>query len=375
LHIASLYLRDFRNYREERLTFSDCTNLILGNNGRGKTNLLEAIVVLTTSKSFRHVSDQKLRRWGAAGYTVRGVFVGEGGDCDIVLDYSGQKKDLTINGVRENKLSNILGQVYCVLFSFEDILFVTGPPYLRRGFLDLVLATVYPLYYSNLKTYLHLIKQKNRYLVDSENIDETLLSTWNEGLSQTGTFILKKRMELVQFINVYIEQNSDSLTQFSGPLNLHYRSTVPVLSPSVSDSELHTGFMEVLEKKKNTELRLRRAVVGPHRDDFSFLDEKSEIRFFGSVGEARLSSIILKLAQAAFYRETKNVNPLILVDDILLELDSGNRESVLGLFGRGNQILIATTERIRLPEIFSPDRVFIISDKGEITCKEEKDHH
>ncbi len=375
MHITSLYLRDFRNYIEERLKFSDCTNLILGNNGRGKTNLLEAIYVLSTSKSFRHVSDQKIRRWGTAGYTVRGVFVTEGGDFDIALEYSEQKKNLTINGVQENKLSNILGHVYCVLLSFEDILFVTGSPYLRRGFLDLVLATVDPLYYSNLKTYLHIIKQKNRYLGDNETIDETLLSTWNEGLIQTGTFILKKRIELVQFINSYIEQNSVNLLQFSGPLKLHYRSTVPTLSPGVSDSELQTGFIEVLGKKRDTELRLRRAVVGPHRDDFSFFDEKSEIRFFGSVGEARLASIIIKLAQAAFYREKKNVIPLILVDDILLELDSGNRESVLSLFGEGNQMLIATTERIRLPEIFSPDRVFIISDRGNISWKEEKDHH
>lgn len=374
MHIESLYLKNFRNYPEERVFFSEKTNLILGNNGQGKTNLLEAIFVLSTTKSFRHASDQKIKRWGTAGYRANGFFVTERGDFDISLEYMQQKKRVIINGVQEKKLSDIIGYVYCVLFSFEDIALITGPPYLRRGFLDLILATVDPIYFNNLKNYLQLIKQKNRYLRDSAIIDTNLLCTWNEQLAHAGSYILQKRVTLIHFINLFIEEDATGISQFTGPLKLVYRSTIPDVTPDSSVSNLQDSFIKALEIKMEVERRLQRAMVGPHRDDFSFFVQDSEIRFFGSIGEARLASIILKLSQSSYYRKVKTVHPLILIDDILLELDSGNRERVFSLFGEENQMVITTTERIRLPEIFSPDRVFHISDEGGIEWKGKGNH-
>jgi DNA replication and repair protein RecF len=365
LFIASLQLQNFRNYEEVRVDFSERTNLILGDNGRGKTNLLESVYLLSTSKSFRRASDEKLTKRGNDGYLVSAAFHGEdSAENTIVLEYRDHRKSLSINGVRERRISDLIGQVFCVLLSFEDIHLVTGPPYLRRGFLDLILSTVDPLYFDALKTYMQVIKQKNRYLNDADVYEGDLLTVWNDQLIRAGFYILEKRIELITFFNGFMSSKREQLKQFSSPPSLIYRSTVPGIGEKSGGEELRTRFEEILLSRMDAEMRHRRAVYGPHRDDFSFYDGESEIRYFGSIGEARLSSIMLKLAQGAYYRELRKVYPIILVDDILLELDTRNRESVLSLFGNDNQLLITTTERPKLPELFSPDRVFHIREEG-----------
>lgn len=132
--MESLYLKNFRNYGEINISFSPGTNLILGDNGEGKSNLIEAIYMLSTSKSFRSSSDKKISQWGADRYNVIGQFLNEQNSFEISIEYSEEKKHLLINGSPQKKVSNIIGYVYCVLYFFEDIYLITGPPQLRREF-------------------------------------------------------------------------------------------------------------------------------------------------------------------------------------------------------------------------------------------------
>jgi len=365
LYITSLYLKDFRNYRDQHIKFSEESNIILGNNGQGKTNLIEAIFVLSTSKSFRHVSDRKMVRWGTEGYIVRGSFITERGEYDVSLECKDQKKNFFINGVPEYKVSSIIGYIYCVLFSFEDIFLITGSPQVRRNFLNLVLSTVDPLYFHNLKLYIQLIKQKNRYLKDSGIIDKKLLGVWNDQLAQAGSYIVQKRIAFIDFINLYIVEHGGQLTHFRAP-RMFYKSNIRGVGNTSTLSDIEDAFREELLKRMNMEIGASQSVTGPHRDDFVFFENNYEIRYFGSIGEARLSSIMLKMAQGAFYSKSKAVIPLMLIDDILLELDSRNREKVLSLFRNKNQMIVTATERVRLPEIFSFRRVFHISNDGDI---------
>jgi DNA replication and repair protein RecF len=362
LYILSLYLKDFRNYRESRVEFSEKTNLILGNNGRGKTNLLESIYLLSTSKSFRRISDQRIKRWGTDGYLIQGRFHNGAGETSISLKYADRRKQLAVNGVKESRISDIIGHVYTVLLSFEDTALITGPPYLRRGLLDLILSTVDPLYFDTLRTYMHAVKQKNRYLSTAEKFDAALFDAWNDALVDAGSYIIERRMFLMEFLNRFLLDRAGELAQFSTPLQLRYRSSI---QDDYGDS-VRERFAAQLAAKVDTERRLRRAAYGPHRDDFAFHDNRSEIRYFSSIGEARLASIVLKLAQASYYESKRGIRPILLVDDIFLELDSANRERVLSLFGGENQILVTTTERPRLPEIFSPDRVFHLGGDGSV---------
>jgi DNA replication and repair protein RecF len=373
LFLESLSLKNFRNYSRVNISFSQGTNLILGKNGAGKSNLLEAIYILSTSKSFRSVNDSKLKRWGTDNYDVKGLFSSESGFYEIELSYIGDKKRLLINNSPEERISNIIGFVYCVIFFFDDILLVTGPPKVRRSFLDLILSTIDPLYFKYLKNYMNVLKQKSRYLKDSNRIDRNLLLSWNEKLVDSGSYILHKRYTLVSFINSFIEQSVRKVFNSRYPFKLIYRTNVYGADIGCSIDSIHNSFTAELERKVDKEIRVSQCIIGPHRDDLIFTDEKLDVRSFGSVGEARLSSIILKCAQSAFY-QNRGIIPILLIDDILLELDKMNMETVLTLVSGKSQKIITTTEIVKLPEIFSYDEMFYIKEKGRLICKGTKKH-
>jgi DNA replication and repair protein RecF len=135
---------------------------------------------------------------------------------------------------------------------------------------------------------------------------------------------------------------------------------------SGSIDEIGSSYKKALSTGMKNEIEGRQVIVGPHRDDFGFYDSRHSVRHFGSTGEARLASILLKLAQVSFYTDVKKVKPVLLVDDILPELDPENKKSVLSLFGKENQVMVTAIEQSQLPEIFSCDRVFNIYENGAI---------
>lgn len=370
LYIEALDLYNFRNFERIHLSFSKGINLVLGNNGVGKSNLLEAVYMLSTSKSFRNASDQKIVKWGSKQYGVRGTFRSENRTLEISIDYDGEKKSLAIDRMPERRISSIIGYVYCVLFFFEDIYLITGPPYARRNVLNLILSTVDPLYFSNLRSYVTVVKQKNRYLKEATSIDKTLLQTLNDQLAETGSYLLYKRLLLIDYVNSFIEKTLERCEDIVFPFRADYRSTVPDISSRTDIEGIKRAFLERLGMRMEKERIYAQSITGPHRDDVQFTDNRFSIRHFGSVGEARLSSIVLKLAQASYYIETRGVVPILLIDDVLLELDHKNMEHVLQMIGGETQMIITTTERIKLPETFSYNQVFSISDRGDITCKE-----
>ena len=365
MFLESIFLRNFRNYAEQEISFSRGKNLVLGDNGAGKSNLLEAVYVLSTSKSFRQAADSKLTRWGCEGYHVKGMFSSPRGRYTIDIIVQNDRKRLLVNGTQEDRISNIIGYVYCVVFYFDDILLVTGPPRVKRGFLDLVLSTVDPLYFDNLRRYLNVVKQKTCYLKNAALVDRDLLLSWNEQLVQSGGYIVDKRYGFVEFINDFLEGRVRDVYRTEALFSLCYRTKVSSGERQQSVDSIKKSFAEMLEGYTEREIRFAQCLVGPHRDDLTFMDENHDVRYFGSIGEARLSAIFLKLAQAYFYTSTKGVVPILLMDDILLELDKRNMEMVIELFDKESQTFVTTTERAKLPEILSYDTVFHI-DRGKI---------
>ena len=365
MFLESIFLYNFRNYDEQKISFSRGKNLVLGDNGAGKSNLLEAVYVLSTSKSFRQAADSKLTRWGCEGYHVKGMFSSPRGRYAIDIVVQKDRKRLLINGTQEDRISNIIGYVYCVVFYFDDILLVTGPPRVKRAYLDLILSTVDPLYFDNLRRYLTVVKQKSCYLRDAVRVDRELLLSWNEQLVQSGGYIVDKRYGLVEFINNFLEGRVRDVYRTEPLFSLSYRTKVLNGEGRQSVDSIRKSFAEKLEGYRERETRFAQCLVGPHRDDLSFMDETHDVRYFGSIGEARLSAIFLKLAQAYFYTSEKGVVPILLMDDILLELDRRNMEMVIELLDKESQTFITTTERAKLSEILSYDTVFHI-DSGKI---------
>jgi DNA replication and repair protein RecF len=394
LYIESLHLWDFRNYENADFRFSRGTNLILGKNGAGKSNVIEALYMLSTSKSFRKTADRKILRWESEGYGLQGEFRTEHGARRIELRFSSEGKSLSIDGAGEKRISAIIGQVCCVLYFFEDVYLVSGPPHLRRSFVNLVLSTVDPLYLDSLQRYVNVLRQKNRYLFEYARIDENLLSAWNDQLVEYGSSILRKRLGFIDFVNTAIDENIDISGASKGlvfPYRLRYKASVRLPdreadcgraaseipscggtaggeTPSTIEGvgSAADAFRRSLEAGFAREIAARRALIGPHRDDFSFTDGRVDVRHFASIGEARLASIVLKLVQALYYKEKKGVVPILLFDDIFLELDAKNMEHVIALIGEDSQRIITTTEREKLPAIFHCDRVFTIGERGKV---------
>lgn len=377
MFLKNLYLKNFRNYQEISLDFSEGVNLVLGSNGAGKSNLLESIYLLSTSKSFRNVPDQQIKNWEEEGYLVKGSFVSIYGDKTIAVEYNGGKKSLYIDGMVQERISEIIGQIYCVMFHFEDINIITGPPSQRRKFLDLTLSTVDPVYFSNLRLYLKALKQKNRYLKNTTAVDENLVYAWNSQLAESGAYILSKRNMLIQYFNRVISNIAGSFEDFMFPFRIIYRPNISCDAETSGDCQLEQCYdlvrekiSQVLENKMQSEIHASQSLMGPHRDNFLFTDENFEVRYFGSIGQARLSSIILKLAQSSFYHHSTGIFPMLLMDDILLELDMKNRERVLIMIEKEKQKIVTTTEKTKLPEIFSFKKLFTIRKKGKVECTE-----
>lgn len=359
MFIRELSLRNFRNYAQKDFSFSPGFNLVKGRNGRGKSNLVEAVFLLSTSKSYRNDPDRRMIRWRTEGYLVRGLFVREGDECELSLAFDGNSKHLYINGNREERVSSIIGYAYSVLFSQEDSLLVNGPPGRRRSFLDLVLCTVDPLYFSRLRTYLKLVRQKNSVL-RSGDAREDVLAVWNEQLAETGSAVMERRVRFVAFLDRTVCDLACRLGA-GGGARISYEPSVPMHG----DTVLKTAFLDELKRAGPRELRLGQAVVGPHRDDFSFFLGDIELRSFGSAGQARLASILLRMSQAAYYRKTRETQSVLLLDDVLHELDMENRERVLGLIDPGSQVIMTATDRAQVPETRAADLVLSLDEEKD----------
>ncbi|MBN2322092.1 MAG: DNA replication and repair protein RecF [Spirochaetes bacterium] len=362
MRLESITLSDFRNYKRSDIRFSGGRNLLLGKNGAGKSNLLEAVYVLSTSKSFRQAKDSKLVRWDTDGFMVRGVFSSTRGKYTVEVACGREGKKLFVNGTPEERVSNVIGYVYCVIFYFDDILLVKGPPASKRSFLDLVLSTTDPLYFDNLRRYLSVVRHKAKYLKDSTTVDRNLLLSLNEQLVQFGGYLVDKRSELVLFINRYIQEAAKKVYPGGPFLELKYHTNIAGEGKIAGGASTVDLFVHALERCGRQEIITAQCIAGPHRDDISFMDENHDVRHFGSIGEARLAAILLKLGQASFYTNSRGVVPILLMDDIMLELDMRNTERVIRLVDPQSQTLITTTEKSKLPEIFQYDSVFTIID-------------
>jgi DNA replication and repair protein RecF len=375
LVIKRLYLRNFRNYTETELLFSPGYNLVEGRNGRGKSNLVEAVFLLSTSRSYRSDPDRQLVRWGEDGYLVRGLFDREGEEYELGLAFDGKNKQLYVNGNREERVSSIIGYVFSVLFSQEDSFLIKGPPSRRRGFLDLVLSTVDPLYFARLRTYLKLVRHKNSVLrTGAPRAD--VLEVWNEQLAENGSAIMCRRRRFLAFADCTVRELAARLG-CSGGARLSYTPSVPFPpeQPSAQqppssgeggEDDLKQSFLEELRRREARELRLGQAVVGPHRDDFSLVLEGVDLHAFGSAGQARMGSILLRMTQEAYYRKTKGISSILILDDVLPELDGKNRERVLGLIEPGSQLIVTATARNQVPERIPVDRVLCLDEERGI---------
>ena len=335
MHLAHLRLRDFRNYPRLDADFSPGFHLLLGDNAQGKTNILEAIYLMATLRSFRGVGGAQMIRHGQKGYFVGGKVVGQS-EREVKIYWSARERNLSLDGRPVKKLGDYLGTLRTVVFCTEDLQLVKGTGRTRRRFLDLLLSQTQPGYLALLQRYLHAVRSRNALLKQFAP-NPVSLDSFSDELVKLGNEIIRHRRELIPKFSPLARLAYRRIANDAEELRLTYE-------PSVK-----ADFTVELAQARERERRFRFTLIGPHRDDLQLLLNEKSAAQFGSEGQKRTLAIALKMAQAEYLTGMHGSAPVLLIDDVMGELDVKRRCGLLPLLERaretsGQVFMTATAE-------------------------------
>ncbi|MGN0719225.1 MAG: DNA replication/repair protein RecF [Anaerovoracaceae bacterium] len=368
MYIKEIELQNFRNYEELHLEFHKNVNLILGNNAQGKTNLLESIYLCSMGKSFRTSRDSDLIRFGSEFARVKAEAKKEYYDTSVELIYSRNGgKSARLDGNRIRKASELLENLYLVIFSPEDLKIVKEEPEKRRRFIDRELCQLRPRYYEAFSSYKKVLLQRNAYLKEY-TVDPSILDLWDMQLARYGAQIMVMRKEFVEKLRDISQEIHKSITNGRENLNLVYVPNVPVSS---SQDKTEEDFYKMIRSSFENDIRQRTTTRGPHKDDVEFYIDDISVRSFGSQGQQRTSALSVKLAELSLIKEETGEDAILLLDDVMSELDLQRQEFLIKSLSE-IQMFITTTElQDKLLETLPLGKTFYVKE-GNVTEKENK---
>ena len=317
MFIKSLELKNYRNYEELSMSFSEGTNLLYGDNAQGKTNILESIYLAATTKSHRGSKDREMIRFHADEAHIRIHYQKQdiGHQLDMHLKKN-RAKGAAIDQIPIRRSSDLLGQIPIIFFSPEDLKIIKNGPSERRKFMDLELSQLESLYLYYLSKYNKILMQRNN-LLKQIRFQESLMDTleaWDIQLVKYGSEIIRYRKDFIMHLNQIIRNIHRRLTGNQEEICIEYENSVE-----------YDSFLTELTKKRAVDLKYAPTNAGPHRDDIRFIVNGIDIRKFGSQGQQRTAALSLKLAQIQLVREILKDSPILLLDDVLSELDSSRK--------------------------------------------------
>jgi len=323
VHLAHLRLRDFRNYARLGADFAPGFHLLLGDNAQGKTNILEAIYLIATLRSFRGVGGAQMIRHGQKGYFIGSRLVAQG-QHETKVYWSATERSLALDGRPVRKLTDYLGVLRTVVFCTEDLLLVKGPGRARRRFMDLLLSQTFPTYLPLLQRYTQALRSRNA-LLKQPVLDPVALDSFSRELVSAGEEIIRLRRELAPVFAPLARQAYGRISNGAEELNLEY-------APSIKND-----FKVELAQTQARERVYRSTLIGPHRDELQLLLNERPAGQFASEGQKRSLAIALKMAQAEYVTGLHGAPPVLLIDDIMGELDLKRRSGFVPLLQRAHQ--------------------------------------
>ncbi len=334
MHLAHLRLRDFRNYGRLDVDFEPGFHVLLGDNAQGKTNILEAIYLLATLRSFRGVGGAQMISHEKSGYFVGGRVVGQG-EREIKMYWARKERKLTLDGEPVRRYSDFFGALRVVVFCTEDLQLVKGAPRIRRRFIDLLLSQTHPGYLSLLQRYMKAVRARNAIL-KQRLIDAAALDSFSRELVKCGDELIRLRREFFPKLSPLARLAFRRITHDAEELRVEYR-------PSVK-----RDFAVELAQARERERNYKTTVVGPHRDDVLLHLNGKSAADYGSEGQKRSLAIALKMAQAEYLAGIHGSPPILLIDDVMGELDLRRRSGFLPLLERADrakgQVFMTCTE-------------------------------
>lgn len=343
MRLCRLQLENFRSFEKADYTFPESGTAVCGDNGRGKSNLLESIFFLAVAKSGRGAVDRDVVHWGTEHYSITAHVEREDQTLDIriVYDKRSQKKRVFVDDSPLDRLSDLIGNFNAVLFSPEDVDLVLRDPSERRRLLDILVAQSSKAYLADLEQYRRILTQRNRLLKTQGwqlTRDASALVPWDAQLGDVGARVVQQRVEALDRMNEPLGDLYDSISPSGEELSVNYRS--PCVAETVDDTK--QKLIAAMAEKRSDEANVGYTLVGPHRDQVIFNLDGHPVHKFGSKGQMKSVLLAWKLAEARFLCSETGYKPVLLMDDIFSELDDKRANAVLDLIGEFGQCVLAT---------------------------------
>lgn len=375
MYISQLSLTNYRNYSRLAIELPPGPVILRGDNAQGKTNLLEAIYLLSTTRSVHARADQQLINWlifkqetlpfARIEATVKTRRESLQLAVTIVREGDNLRKDLRLNGTKKRAL-DVVGKLMTVLFLPEDIELVTGAPVLRRRYLDTTLCQINPDYCHALTRYNKVLTQRNALLKNLAerrgNPDQLLY--WDEQLAQDGAMLMVQRHNAVLELDAVARQRHREVSGGREGLRLYYAPSfdiyqrpkpnyqlpllleelVPYHTVAPPTKEVRQNFLAYLQQARREEIERGVTLFGPHRDDLHFLVDGIDMTLYGSRGQQRTAALSTKLAEVALMQQSTGETPVLLLDDVMSELDAERRQHIMNIVDQAGQALLTTTD-------------------------------
>ena len=327
MQIIGIYLKNFRNYTEEVINFTDGLNVVAGINASGKTNLVESIYYTGIGKSPRTSNDKELIKWNEDGayITIKLQKKYRTHNIEIMIDKQGKKR-IAIDKIPLRKISELIGVLNVVYFSPDELDIIKESPVKRRKFLDISISQQKKIYFNNLVRYNKIIGQRNKLIKNNRDhkIIKDNLPIWDSQLARVGASIIKDRYEFVEKISKIAKEEHALLTQDKESLYISYESKIDYAN--IEDMEKQ--FNKLLVDSYDKDINLGYTTVGSHRDDLYIKINDIDVRKFGSQGQKRTTALSLKLAEVKLFTELGE-KPILILDDVLSELDDERQKALL----------------------------------------------
>ncbi|MDW8307419.1 MAG: DNA replication/repair protein RecF [Leptospiraceae bacterium] len=340
MRVRHLKLANFRVFESLDLDFEGDIIFFIGQNGMGKTSILEAISVIALVRSFRQAKDQDLIRWGEEHYAVSADIKEDSQNLHLHAAYGlKQGRRLLVNREKVTKLADYMGRLPLVVFSPEDLEIVQGGPQERRRFLDIVLSTLMPLYLESLQKYQRVLKQRNA-LLQRLIRDPLMYRALDEELARLGAILIQKRREFVQNYLPNLKNYLHFISNGQDNWEMTYQ-------PSIPEGDEPMQYLKTLEKGFEYDLKTKKTNWGIHRDRLLFhppQKPETELLQIASQGQKRTLVLALKMAQYSYFTQVLNKIPLLLVDDVLNELDLSRRQAFVRFLQSVGQAFFTTTD-------------------------------
>ncbi|WP_423363772.1 DNA replication/repair protein RecF [Mycoplasma sp. P36-A1] len=348
--LNNLEYQNFRNLVNDRLVFSENINLFIGKNGQGKTNLLEAIYLLSITKSFKTSKLNYISNYDHKDFYVSGSFKKHSFNYNIYFSYVNDKKNISINNNSQTKFKDVIGLLNAVLFVPEDLQLLKGGPSNRRKMMDIELSKIYPKYLNDLSTYQQILKQRN-ILLKSSKVDFYILDALDTLMEQYALSIYKQRKKFISELSYFINQKYNEISNKSQSIKIKL----------LSNLNTETNFKELLLKNRDKDITMQVSNIGIHRDDFIVYLDSKNVSIYASQGEQRSVILAIKLALVDFIYDKTKEYPILLLDDVLSELDDTRQTNLIKYLNKNIQTFITSTNVDALEkDIINNSKLFYI---------------